>query len=472
MRYLFLATGFLVAIVGLFSLSMIVWFYLLSGDIEQSVPPEMTMDNTDISNSENCEKCVGANVAGSALSVESPGDGLLGKCLEFHKEYQKLLKGFTSIAELVIREYGAGYPDWDHEEYTQRAYPHRERWEREYYQPLQEKTQKLLAEIFGIDDHLALWENNIPQTMFVFKDCLKREDDVQVYTAYRMNSIRAILNERRAEILRGTRYEGTVRSNIIIGGWYRVVQHVDEQLNAVWDIMAIYSFKNDRARDLLFDIATRPTDKDLYNNRCDPLADWAVYYLSLFPNSGELLPQAKSLLKEAITGAKENYPGRAKHFLNGSDNVINPFNVSIYVNPWINGNLRLLRLARLVRSLEFNEKIPVEERERFDLLRREMAISWALCNKASHIASAIKMVGALEQGYEHFEIYFLEYEVPEIPWGVLWVNDDFLSPDWQKRRTFWEHELAHPRPFYTERQMEYLKVRTKNIEDLERQSKN
>ena len=127
----------------------------------------------------------------------------------------------------------------------------------------------------------------------------------------------------------------------------------------------------------------------------------------------------------------------------------------------------ILRLLLLEKSLEFNERIPAEERERFDVFRRELAISWSLSNKRS--AKAPEISGTLKKGDEHFEIYFMEYGMPGFGTRTfLWEDDDDTlphRPSIQDYKAFYERELAHPRPIYTENQMEYLRERVKWIDD-------
>jgi hypothetical protein len=115
-----------------------------------------------------------------------------------------------------------------------------------------------------------------------------------------------------------------------------------DRFDSSWCAAVIYSFKNDRARDILFKIITNSSDSISIFPLDTSLADWAVFYLPLLPNSAELLPKIKSLLEGNITQEQT------------------------------------IRLTHLARALEFNGKIPTEERERFDTVRRELALSWSL----------------------------------------------------------------------------------------------
>jgi hypothetical protein len=221
--------------------------------------------------------------------------------------------------------------------------------------------------------------------------------------------------------------------------------------------MAIYSFKDVRARDLLFEMATRSDDQP------DTLADCAVGYLSLFPNSGELLPKIKNLLNEA--NVSERLFDENGELIDSSLKQLSKFLSGVRKSDSV------WRLLALKRSLDFNEKIPVEERERFDAFRRELAISGALTNKTSAAATRIDV--HLNKGNEHFEIYLMEYgrpgfELPKYTYCTFHWEDDGdrypytqANPLWQKRKAFYEHELAHPRPIYTENQMEYIRSKTK-----------
>ena len=368
-------------------------------------------------------------------------------------ESRKLAKEFATLFEQLINEALIEVDGWKIPDYV--------RWEKEYYQPLFENSRQAMARITGTDDYLEMWENKIPQKIVTsmtdwskgkgydetqsinipYGDYLSNLENLPLSTICTL----AICCEHRDEILKDTEYEDSerggkirdLRQGIIQNPWAITSgmgrlspiqsQEIHEQFKRLnmyfvfplrfpgtrttfdnsWHTMAIYSFKNDRARDLLFEMATCSDDK------YDPLADWAIYYLSLFPNSGELLPKVNNLLDEAITIAQQDNVNIKLFYENDELTVhsLKPFNLTFSGISIPNSILfKIWRLLTLKRSLEFNEKIPVEERERFDAFRRELAISWSLCAKRDR--KVPEASATLQKGDEHFEIYFLEYGMP------------------------------------------------------------
>jgi len=317
------------------------------------------------------------------------------------------------------------------------------------YPNLSRKSKEALARTMGTDDYLFLWENSIFQNMPAY---------IEERFAGEDNAIVRILNLHDLFL-----YNYTV--DVVIE---YLTEMVDEDMNCIrhtrnrglssegpncinrfdfsWYAMAIYSFRNDRARDILFELAISPEEEQV----CEggyvdgirrTLADWAVYYLSLLPNTEELLPKIRILLTEELTQDQT------------------------------------FQLTRLANALEFNEKIPAEERERFDSVRRELAISWSLWfdkhdHRGSHLSDPPwpRMSATLRKGEEHFEIYSQEYARPHLLEDsiiFLWEsNNDIYDVNshgsWQRsllireRKAFYEQELAHPRLIYTERQKEYI----------------
>ena len=338
-------------------------------------------------------------------------DQLFENYLEFLKEYLWL-----------YNEFKASYPD------------------------LSRKSKESLARTMGTDDYLFLWESSIFQNMPVYiEERFAGEDDAIVRTRflnlhdlYVYNHTVDLVVEYLTEI---------VGEDIHYIRTYTPLGLGSEGPNCIgrfdfsWYAMALYSFRNDRARDILFELAISPEGEQVDKVR-RPLADWAVYYLSLLPNTEELLPTIRTLLTEELTQEQT------------------------------------FRLTQLASTLEFNKKIPTEERERFDSVRRELAISWSLWFGKRDRSGSInsfpphpRMFATLRKGEEHFEIYCLEYNMPGLISTIfLWEgnNDtiDVRRHGWyhelrliQERKAFYEHELAHPRPNYTERQKEYIEKR-------------
>lgn len=348
---------------------------------------------------------------------------MLENYLEFLEEYRKLLKEFAPIHEQLRREAFILHDRWlsmDHE-----------RCEKEYFQPLSEKSKNVMEKIIGTNDYLFLWENNIPQNICAYiEEQFKGEDYFEardLHDLFMLNYTLDVFYEHRAEILKDTSYDGIktearnlnkLRGRGINNPLFSVAGSGDLSINTMfdtsWYIMAIYSFKNDRASDILFDMCADFHAVSGFFVDYDVLGDWAVYYLSLFPNSAELLPKVRSLLKGAIAEEQKNHPDRAQLFLNENDEVINPWETLRFfrTSPTVVFPPTLLRLARLVRALEFNEKIPADKRERFDTFRREIAITWSLAKKSPR--TTIRVPVTLPKGYEHFERFFQEYRVPGI----------------------------------------------------------
>jgi len=395
------------------------------------------------------------------------------------QESEKLKEKFTPIynrleAQAWVQEKNAKYRD-------------AEKWRQEYEQPLFEAAKSAMKRVVGSDDYLEMWENRIPERItatlkckeefrsyytdidFIIKWDTKQKPLFAPYTF-------AIVHAKQAELTSGILYQEITSPGGMMGmgtvsrpmKFPPIVSLSENSYDPSWHIMAIYSFKNDRARDLLFEMVARSDEEQ------DFLADWAVYYLPFFPNSGELLPKIKFLLKEEITKAQRDQPYLSKTLFHENGELIDSSLKQFREK--ISGSLpksifyKIQRLLALKKALEFNEKIPAEEREHFDIFRRELAISWSLSSKRR--ATAPRMSATLRKGDEHFEIYFREYAMLIVISDITydWEDDGdhypytLENPLWQKRKAFYERELAHPRPIYTENQMEYLKTKIKGLE--------
>lgn len=354
-----------------------------------------------------------------------------------------------------------------------------DRWEKEYEQPLFEAAKLAMKRVTGTDDYLAMWENRIPEKIETIQSIVvpaSPYSERRGYTLFQLYTL-AVLHEKQSELLAGIlfrEYEDTgntlsasrVNSNFVLRPMtFPSIRYSVGAYDESWEIMAIYSFKNDRARDILFEIVLNS-----YADQESPIrfsyshpANSAAFYLTLLPNSDELLPQAKILLKEATASVQENRYDWGERFFDDNGDVSNPWQLLSQIQ-----NRRLKRLpdevqqlfyfARLVRALEFNEKISVEERERFDVFRREIAINEVLDagNPYSHVPSRPTVKATLQKGDEHFEIYWLEYALPGYGTFFEWepdVNPDphtLENPYWQRRKEVYEREWANPRSIYTE----------------------
>ncbi|MBR4752646.1 MAG: hypothetical protein IK077_12900, partial [Thermoguttaceae bacterium] len=85
----------------------------------------------------------------NALTSDSEADALLEKYVE---ESQKLSDEFTPLYEYLRKEAFV-------EKYSKDI----ERWEREYYQPLFERSKQAMLRVADCDDYLSMWEKKVPQ---------------------------------------------------------------------------------------------------------------------------------------------------------------------------------------------------------------------------------------------------------------------------------------------------------------------
>lgn len=451
-------------------------------------------------------------------SAAEPQDTLLFE--KYLEESNKLMEEFSPMYKRLNDEAFTEIEvlGRNGEYYTSRCIDYA-RWEQEYYQPLFKKSKEAMKRVTGTEDYLALWESGVPQKIGAgLKEYVKENEHYRGLTYSLTTSLTlfeiytfAITYDNRAAILKDTEYEDTEKGEArrkaqgkgevwiregLLFAWEDEKNREDlKKLNvfyvfpprfpvcrttfdASWHIMAIYSFQNDRAKDILFDLATSSDANK------GSLTDWAVYYLSLFPNSDNLLPKAKAAFQKQIAEVQKEYPDQAKHFIDENGNFIN----LLHRNPeeyrpkldlfkfadWVRRTppvRKLFRIAELVNALEYNEKIPAKERKCFNIFRRELAISWALECKTARPAPRVSAM--LKKGDEHFEIYAMEYPMPgygvrHFLWSALVEGDGdpypctLENPYWQSRKEFYERELANPRPIYTENQMEYIRGQLKS----------
>ena len=380
-----------------------------------------------------------------------------------------------------------------------------ERWEKEYYQPLFRKAKEAMEIVLGVDDYLSMWENKIPQKLWAagqrefdkgasvpYTSWALSKGELSLLTLYTL----AVAYDQRSEILKDSVYEdspegadfredvtafteysirnpwefqGAYKDEICemfkrIEVWYIFPPRMWEYatFDDSWHAMAIYSFKNERSRNILYEIASE-SEEDY-----GALADWACYYLALSPGSNELLPDVKNRLKERIAVFREEEPVLGGTLFNKdgkqSDSSMKTWR-ELASGRYSSDTKKaataralcvIQRLFYLERTLEFNEKVPEKERERFEIVRRELAISWALSNKTSSIL--YRPFACLKKGEEHFKIYCAEYEIPWLePRGFYSLGEkDSSSVTGQELKLFYERELANPRPIYTDLQKRYV----------------
>ena len=124
--------------------------------------------------------------------------------------------------------------------------------------------------------------------------------------------------------------------------------------------------------------------------------------------------------------------------------------------------------------MEFNEKIPENERKRFEIVRRELAISWALAPKYNRAGPHI--TASLKKGEEQFEIYAADYEIPaygtqSFDWEEYGKSSIYSDEKYrQEIKHFYENELANPRLIYSDVQKKYLQKKLDIIREIERRA--
>lgn len=236
------------------------------------------------------------------------------------------------------------------------------------------------------------------------------------------------------------------------------------------------SNRADQARDRLFGIInTSRLERD-------QSAEWAIYYITLFENAEELLPKVNFLLKDAIFRAQREQPQMCKAFFSGDGEFI--VSLDEFQQKLSDSRLlykpfcRILRLKKLANALEFNAKIPPEERERFIDIRCEIVRTYLGYNFSKHAGPWASI--QLNKGEERFELYLREYPLPpghSIGVGFQWENEDRDysnhqdNPNMRFRKAFYERELANPADIYTENQLEYIRYILQRIERIEEKRK-
>lgn len=299
-------------------------------------------------------------------------------------------------------------------------------WEGKFFLPLFAKSRQGMIRLVGTDDCLALWEDGRAVAMRRIEKTYpgSPEADFSLWLTFN----RAVTYANRGNFLKGTKYE-----NQPIPGAYSGYSPESGWFDASWEALAVFSFRNEQARRVLTNIAVQEPGRWC----SEPLHRYAAYFLTLCPNAEELLPTLRALLEEEIANARQSSPETAKIILTENDTVVNPFyyspkNPDVKINGvsfavWYEKASvafpRLFGLAGLIHSLEFNAMIPPEERERFDVFRREYALSWAMADKRRRpLPPAFTMP---LPGDERF-LKYLEHFPPLGP-----VADRFWSPGFE-----------------------------------------
>ena len=408
-----------------------------------------------------------------------------------------------------------------------------ERWEREYYQPLFERSKQAMLRVADCDDYLSMWEKKVPQRIIEategLGDKVRKTPSVPYFGVHERGNAAytqrvklltlcelAVACQNRKDLLKDTIFEDSQRGAQIreprigyicnpwvlesnneekrliyekIGLWYvfppRETFEIagETTFESSWHTMAIYSFKNERSENILYELITDPLAEF-------ELADWAVYYLALSPNSARFLPRVKKEIQERIVSFQKEFPQKGsalsnldgatrKPYLNNFRNLFESardryISVSKYGHPekpeenavqrYLALNL-IRRLLILKQSLEFNEKVPENEKERFEIVRRELAISWALAPKYE-VGGRHGSTG-LKNGEERFMIYMAEYGFPTSE-GYYWREGDLIDARKQwDAKAFYERELAR-KDYYSEVQIEYIQKQLEIIDENEK----
>ncbi|MBR4751581.1 MAG: hypothetical protein IK077_07450, partial [Thermoguttaceae bacterium] len=417
-----------------------------------------------------------------------------------------------------------------------------ERWEREYYQPLFERSKQAMLRVADCDDYLSMWEKKVPQRIIEategLVDKVRKTPSVPYFGVHEHGKAAyaakmklltlcelSVVFQNREEILKDSVYEDTEQgarirepriANVICNPWelvgrYEATRQICEKIglwyifppreiseiagettfDSSWHTMAIYSFKNDRSENILYELITDPSAEF-------ELADWAVYYLALSPNSARFLPHVNKEIQERIVSFQKEFPqeGAALPDLDGATRkpYLNNFRslfksvkdryifVSTYgvpekpgenaIQKYLTLNL-IRRLLILKQSLEFNEKVPIDEKKRFEVVRREYAISWALTPKETEGPPVI--LAGIRNHEERFKIYMAEYEPPpfigrSLSRYIFYRRDaDSSHPqDQWDAKSFYERELTR-KDYYSEVQIEYIQKQLEIIDKNEKQ---
>ncbi|MBR5758102.1 MAG: hypothetical protein IKX88_05860, partial [Thermoguttaceae bacterium] len=92
------------------------------------------------------------DASANVLTSDSETDALLEKYVE---ESQKLSEEFAPVYEHLRKE-GIVL-------INSKKVKDVERWEREYYQPLFERSKQAMLRVADCDDYLSMWEKKVPQ---------------------------------------------------------------------------------------------------------------------------------------------------------------------------------------------------------------------------------------------------------------------------------------------------------------------
>ena len=472
------------------------------------------------------------DASANVLTSDSETDALFEKYLE---ESRNLNQEFTSLCNQLRKQVKITIDSENIRDYFL--------WDREYCQPLFERSKQIMRRLTGCDDYLSMWEEGYMQKIIAATDNLYRDNKFDVIESTSvpylgvmdhmttMNYGRlslltlytlAIIDEQRDNILENSVYENSEKGANLRSKWFGAhgvanpkwfvnkmyrEKHINSgigydfpprELNGLgaatfetsWYVMAIYSFKNERSENLLYElIHDLNVERSIVNMEKPNIADWAVYYLALSPNSTRFLPEVKNELQERIASFRKDFPQKGATFF-GSDRVFQPslnnYNnafkeirnryVSVVkyglseksgenvIQTYLALNL-IRRLLLLKQSLEFNEKVPENERERFEIVRRELAISWALAPK--YEVGGYHGSTGLKNGEERFMIYMAEYDFPTSE-GYYWREGDLIDARKQwDAKAFYERELAR-KDYYSEVQIEYIQKQLEIIDENEK----
>ncbi len=441
---------------------------------------------------------------GVAEKQESPETDVLIN--NYLKEWRKLKDEFTPVyyrlKEEAINKVGElRIPDY-------------ERWDKEYYQPLYAKALQAMQRVAGTDDYLSMWEKRIPQRLMAATcDMRGGEERRREFSSLRipysneakgsmfygsefsfgmqlfMLATLAVVQERRDIILAGTKYEDSMKGEEIreslnereripifkmgiteednevyktkrreaysrLGIWFafppRFLQSTT--FDSSWYAMAIYSFKNTRARNILFQSACSMEPNEYWSERSwNSFSSWAAYYLTFFPESKELLIKINGRLNEQIAVFQKEKPELYRSLFDESGELLDPsmkkLNRAIiklrdqyswpkesalekYQKYQTLAGIR--KLLFLKRSLDFNGKVPENERVRFETFRRESAVCWALTSNPTSQRGGFPSSEflRLKKGEEHFKNYMKEYSIPiEYPYFIP-LDEDSGIKDW------------------------------------------
>ena len=421
-------------------------------------------------------------------------------------ESRMIFDEFLPRVESLHKKYSSKYPTQIQADINEEI----DDWQENYYLPLFEAVKKSALRATNCSDERSALEYLMK---YPFDDSLiphdQRElgDNLYSGTHYILPDIYvvALAYDQRKSIIANTIYDDPERQKKFVSSGVHVTQMEGGGMSGMspwshsryfgqgtvlvpplgqrngfsiyyednWACLLLYSYKDEQARDFFLEIVASVGR-----------GGWSEYFVTLFPHDEEFKRKIKTKIDELAD--REKNPELSPLFDEHGE-LINPFERSsryapqtrlksgITAEQWYTlaqANQPLFRLTRVLKGLEFNEKLSREELERFNVFRREVVISNALTSmRRGSISLSFDTKNTFAifgKGDERFEIYFSEYRTG-FP-VKLYLEDigramlvDKSHPYWKQRRAFFEQELLNP--VYTDNQRAFIRDELKKLEE-------